>query len=180
MKIVERKFYDGSEQRIKRLGLSCLIEEAEELLKKCQVTLAEEKNANGGAALRRLLDEHFKKSKEWIKVSSGGIDWTKCRTVGETRICIGIEIQVSARSNLVIRDVIHLRDELENGKIDVGVIVVPSDRMAHYLPSRAPTWRETVQVIHDARATHMPLLLIGIEHDGPGVALPKDKDKRDR
>jgi hypothetical protein len=61
-----------------------------------------------------------------------------------------VEIQVSARSDLLIRDVIHLRDSLERGRIDVGTIVV-------------------------ARAENLPLLLIAIEHDGAGPPLPKQK-----
>lgn len=92
-----------------------------------------------------------------------------------TTLCIEVEIQVSARSDLLIRDVIHLRDSLEHGAIDVGVIVVPSDRLGPYLTDRTPRMRDAVRTVREARAESLPLLVIAIEHDGPGPPLPKQK-----
>src|SRR5437016_3318522 len=82
----------------------------------------------------------------------------------------GVELQVSARSDLVVRDLVHLRNSLAESEIDAGVIIVPSDRMGRFLPDRTPTLRETIKYIEqefkEAMAT--PLVIIAIEHDGPG------------
>jgi len=40
-----------------------------------------------------------------------------------------VEIQVSARSDMLIRDFVRLRNSLQQGEIDVGFIVVPSVRL---------------------------------------------------
>ena len=89
-------------------------------------------------------------------------------------VCLGVEVQVSARSDLVVIDVMHLRDALEDGSIDVGVIVVPSDAMAYFMTDRAPTLRETIIAIETRMKTaHSAIVVLAIEHDGSGAALPK-------
>jgi hypothetical protein len=95
--------------------------------------------------------------------------------VNGTTLRVEVEVQVSARSDLLIRDVIHLRDSLEEGRIDVGLIVVPSDRLGPYLTDRTPRMRDAVRTVREARAENLPLLLMAIEHDGPGPPLPKQK-----
>jgi hypothetical protein len=59
---------------------------------------------------------------------SGAIDWQKCLIINGIRICIGVEIQFSARSDLLGIDIIHLRQAIPAGEIDVGILVVPNDR----------------------------------------------------
>lgn len=94
-------------------------------------------------------------------------------------MCIGVEVQVSARSDLVVIDILHLRNAIENGSIDVGVIIVPSDTMAYYLTDRCPSLRETVNALeHSMRGQNLPIVVIAIEHDGPGAALPKRKRRK--
>ena len=39
-----------------------------------------------------------------------------------TRVCVGVEVQFSARSDLIVVDVIHLRKAVTEGKIDVAVL----------------------------------------------------------
>ena len=95
--------------------------------------------------------------------------------VNGTTLRVEVEVQVSARSDLLIRDVIHLRDSLEEGRIDVGIIVVPSDRLGPYLTDRTPRMRDAVRTVKEARAENLPLLLMAIEHDGAGPPLPKQK-----
>ena len=69
----------------------------------------------------------------------GGIDWIKRLRYNQTlAVKMGVEIQVSARSDLLIRDIVHLRNSLQQGEIDIGVIVVPSDRLQTFLPDRTP------------------------------------------
>jgi hypothetical protein len=57
---------------------------------------------------------------------------------------------------MLIVDVHHLRDEITNGRIDVGVIVVPSDSLARYLTDRCARYSDAVKTIERARATDLP------------------------
>jgi hypothetical protein len=54
---------------------------------------------------------------------------------------MGVEIQMSARSDLIIIDVVHLRDQINAGMIDVGVLVTPFDALSVFLTDRAPADR---------------------------------------
>ena len=122
-RIVERRIYNGALERIQRLGLSSLWQEIETTVTTFRLLITEERDANGGAAVRDLLDSAFLKAGGWKNLVSGGIDWTKCKTVNGTQICIGVEIQFSGRSDLLIVDVAHLRDKIIAGAIDIGVMI---------------------------------------------------------
>jgi hypothetical protein len=84
-----------------------------------------------------------------------------------------VEIQFSARSDLVVIDVIHLRGAVVRGDIDIGVLVVPSDVLGVFLTDRGPNFNTAQRHVREARADDLPLVLIALEHDGPGPALPK-------
>ena len=128
--------------------------------------------------MRELIDAAFETATDWTKTQTGGIDWRKCRTIRGVQVCIGVEVQVSARSDLVVIDVMHLRSEIEKGAIDIGVIVVPSDRLSVFLTDRAPSFKETVVAIEERmRADTLPLIVLSIEHDNAGTALPKRRKK---
>ena len=90
---------------------------------------------------------------------------------------LGVEIQVSARSDLLIRDVVHLRNSLQESAIDVGVIVVPDDRTQTFLPDRTPSFRDAVRYIEQEfpEGKNFPIVIMAVEHEGPGPALPKKK-----
>jgi hypothetical protein len=170
MKITSIKYYGGARDKIARLGLSHLFLELQHIILDTPLLLLEEKDANGAAAVRELIDSKFKDAQGWDKKQSGGIDWKKQHRYNQSVIAkIGVELQVSARSDLVVRDIVHLRNSLAESDIDAGVIVVPSDLMGRFLPDRTPTLRETVKYIEqefkEAMAT--PLVIIAIEHDGP-------------
>jgi len=92
---------------------------------------------------------------------------------------MGVEVQVSARSDLLIRDIVHLRNDIQSGKIDVGIIVVPDDRLEYFLPDRTPSFRAAVKYVEDEfkEAMTFPIVIMAIEHDGPGEALEKQKRK---
>jgi hypothetical protein len=70
-------------------------------------------------------------------------------------------------------DLIHLRTELLQGMIDLAVLVVPSDKLGHFLTDRVARLSEAQRHIDMARAEDMPFVLIAIEHDGPGPAHAK-------
>ncbi len=172
-RIVDRRTYGGAEARIERLGLMPLWTELETILTGFRLVIREQQDSNGGAAVRKLTDAEFAKCGGWSKKQTGDVDWTKCLAVNGTRVCLGVEIQVSARSDLLIVDVDHLRQQIIAGAIDVGVLVAPSDRMAVFLTDRAAYFSAATQAVERARAYDLPILVIALEHDGAGAALAK-------
>lgn len=177
-KIVDRTFFNGTNEKLDRLGLRNLWQEIEGLLVSFELLVVETRNSNGGAAVRVMLDDRFRSAGGWENKPTGGVDWTKCRTLNGTRVCIGVEIQFSARSDLLIVDVQHLRDEITEGRIDVGVIVVPSNRLAYFLTDRVARYSDAVKAVDRARASDLPLAVIALEHDGPGAALLKRRTRQ--
>jgi len=176
MKVVDRLFYNGAKEKITRLGIG-MFDEVIAMLERTRLLIMEETDSNSGAVVREHIDRAFKKAGHWTKIQSGGIDWRKTRRYNGIEVAIGVEVQVSARSDLIVRDIIHIRKAIEEGSIDVGVIIVPSDRTAEFLTDRCPTLRETTSAIDELRSQHLPLVVLAIEHDGPGPALPKKRKK---
>jgi hypothetical protein len=177
-RIVEEQPYNGALEKVERLGLGPLLDEIRGVLRGFTLRVREERDANGGAAVRKLIDERFQRATGWTKKQTGDVDWTKCLIVNGTRACIGVEIQFSARSDLVVVDLIHLRKALTEGKIDVAVLVVPSDRLGVFLTDRGPKIADAKRHVREARADDLPLLLVALEHDGPGPALAKQAKGR--
>jgi hypothetical protein len=170
--------YDGAIYKMKRLGLQPLIEELQHLICSTEIRVLEKKregsiSANGAAALRKLIDQGFQGVPGWEEGRSGDVDWIKCKIVNGTRVCIGVEVQVSARDELLYKDILHLRTRIVEGNIDLGVIVVPSARLQSFLPDRTPTISYARQVVKETDADRLPIILIEIEHDGPGPPLGK-------
>ena len=52
-------------------------------------------------------------------------------------------------------------------------MVVPTDLLARYLTDRVEGMSQVKKYLRQMRADDLPLLLLGIEHDGHGTALPK-------
>lgn len=177
MKIVAKEFYNGAKERIDRLGID-MFEEVIKLLEETKLFVLEEKDKNSGAVVRELIDAAFQQAEGWVKVQTGDVDWRKSRKIDGSEVAIGVEVQVSARSDLVVIDIMHLRDAIEKGSIDVGVIIVPSDKTAYFLTDRCPTLRETTGAIEKLRSQNLPLVVLAVEHDGPGAMLPKKKTKK--
>lgn len=177
--ITERAEYGAARARIERLGLGPLINEVEAIVTGFELRVKEEIDANGAAAVRKMIDERFAKAGDWKMTKSGGVDWTKCHVVNGTRVCVGVEVQFSARSDLLVMDICHLRDAISiHALIDVGIIVVPDDTLADYLTDRIPRFSDAVRHVRSARAEDFPLLLIGVRHDGPGAPLAKQKKSK--
>lgn len=181
MKITAIKYYDGAKDKVSRLGLSGLFLELQEALLLTPIYILEEKEANGAAQVRKLMDQSIEKCGGWEKTASGGIDWQKkIRYNSSVLARLGVEVQVSARSDLLIRDIVHLRNSLQEGTIDVGIIVVPSDRFQTYLPDRTPSLRDAVRYIEEEfkEAMTFPIIILAVEHDGGApTALAKQKRK---
>jgi hypothetical protein len=177
-KIADRTFFNGTNEKLDRLGLRGLWQELETLLVNFELLVVEARDSNGGAAVRVLIDDRFRTAGGWQNKATGGVDWTKCQTVNGTRVCLGVEIQFSARSDLLIVDVQHLRDEITEGRIDVGVIVVPSNKLAYFLTDRVARYSDAVKAIERARASDLPLAVLALEHDGSGPALIKRQTRQ--
>ncbi len=171
--IVEELSYDGASERIIRLGLTPLIDEIRTLITGFDLRVEERRDANGGAHVRKLLDARFGDVGGWEKKVTGDVDWTKCQQINGTRVCVGVELQISGRSDLIIVDLVHLRKRVISGQLDVGVLVVPSDRLGVFMTDRGPKMADAKRLAREARVEDWPLLIIAFEHDGAGPALPK-------
>lgn len=174
-KITAEQSFDGAEALVDRLGLDELLAEVRTIVSSFELLIEERKDANGTAGLRGIIDDRFRAAGGWTQKKTGGVDWIKRQAInGRPRyICIGVEVQVSGRSDVMSVDLIHLRHELLQGKIDLAVLVVPSDRTAYFLTDRVASLSAAKRHIEMARAEDMPFILIAIEHDGPGPALRK-------
>jgi hypothetical protein len=172
-RIVEEAFYGGAKERLERLGLADLLETIRRIIPDFPLEVLEKKDANGGAEVRAALDRRFEAVGGWVKKQTGDVDWTISKVVNGTKVSIGVEIQVSARSDLIVVDLIHLRKSITNGLIDIGVLVVPSDLLGSFLTDRAPRMSDAKRHVREARVEDLPLILVALEHDGPGAALPK-------
>lgn len=172
-RIVEEVFYNGARERVERLGLTPLIGEIRDIVRGFTLRIKEQTDANGGAAVRKLIDQSFYRAGGWTNKITGDLDWLKCLTVNGTRVCVGVEVQVSARSDLLVVDMIHLNAAFPDGRIDVGLIIVPSDRMSRFLTDRCPCISDAKRHVTVARLEDSPLILFAIEHDGAGEALAK-------
>jgi len=102
------RFYDGAREKVCRLGLADLLLEVQDVLLSVQVRLKEEKDANGAAVLRKMIDGEFEARGGWEKITAGGIDWTKKLRYNQSILVrLGVELQVSARSDMLIRDIVQ-------------------------------------------------------------------------
>jgi hypothetical protein len=105
----------------------------------------------------------------WIKVTVGGIDWTKKNVQCAT---VGVEVQVSGRSDMLAVDIMHLKEKLVEGFIDVGVIIVPDDVLSRFLTDRTPNFATAVKHV-EHRASDLPIRIVAFRHNGAGTALVK-------
>jgi hypothetical protein len=179
-RIVEELYYDGARERIERLGLRPLIGELRTIVTAFELRVKESVDANGGAAVRKLIDARFELSNKWTKKTTGDIDWTKCYEVNGSKLCVGVEVQVSARSDLLVVDMIHLAAAFRDGRLDIGVLIVPSDRLSRFLTDRGPCMTDAKKHAKAARLEDSPLVLFAIEHDGPGQALAKQTKRTNK
>jgi len=162
-----------------RLGLAQLFLELQELLLSIEIYIQNKKQANGAGRLRELIDEGFGCYKDWVNSATGDIDWVKRIRYNQTIISrIGVEIQVSGRSDLLARDIVHIRNSLQDSHIDVGVIVVPSNELAYFLTDRVADFNYAIRYVEEElrEAKSYPIVVLAIEHDGfSDEPLPKKK-----
>ncbi|MGH7848584.1 MAG: hypothetical protein ACREQW_25880 [Candidatus Binatia bacterium] len=145
-----------------------------------QLCLAEKEEANNGAAVGAVVDGRLRAVGGWVSSHKSGIQWTKSHEVKGTRVCIAVRVQfaVSAASDLLFIDLQYLCDEIIAGCIDIGVIVVPSNKLAYFLTDRVARYSDAVKAVERARASDLPLAVLALEHDGPGPALMKRQTRQ--
>ena len=182
MKISKMKFYGGSREKVCRLGLAHIYLELQEIIMCTEVRVLEEKQANSAGHVRELIDGTFSKYSDWVQSKSGDIDWVKRFRYNQTIVSrLGVEVQVSGRSDLLARDIVHIRNNLQDSHIDVGVIIVPSNYFEYYLTDRVANYSYAVRYVEEElrEAQSYPIVLLGIEHDGFSEdALPKKRTNR--
>jgi hypothetical protein len=166
--ISQSRDYNGFAQKVERLGLAKLVAEATSTLD-FPLFAEEKKHANGTRGLRQTIDARFKHLGGWTMVKVGGVDWTKSSERGGT---IGVEVQVSGRSDMLAVDVLHLKERLFSGFIDAGIIIVPDDGLSRFLTDRTPNYATAIKHI-EAGASDLPIRVLAFRHNGPGPALGK-------
>lgn len=100
-RIVKEEYFDGAREKIERLGLWPLIEEIKSAVTSFKLEIKKEVHANGSATLREFIDNALRDVGDWTNTASGDVDWIKCRVIDGVRICVGVEVQMSARSDLI-------------------------------------------------------------------------------
>ena len=168
-RITARQSYNGFERKISRLGLGSLLAEVEDAVTWFDLLIEESRHANGTKWIREQIDARFATIGGWQKIASGGVDWTKMNREGST---LGVEVQVSGRSDLLAVDVLHLRENIVAGQLDAGVIVVPDDTLSPFLTDRTPNLRTAIRHV-ESRAQDMAVQIIAFQHDGTGLPIPK-------
>jgi len=69
-------------------------------------------------------------------------------------------------------DIMHLKEAINRGAIDAGVIIVPHDRLSRFLTDRTPNLATAIKHVED-KAQDMPVRIVAFGHDGVGSALKK-------
>ena len=176
--------HDAVWQKAERLGLGGVFDEIGRILTGFDLPVLEVRNANSGKVVREMIDERFDLAGDWAQEErgQGDIDWIKRLTVNGSTLAVGVELQVSGRGGgSHLTDIIHLRAglaEAEDGRIDIAVMVVPTDRLAYYLTDRVEGVTQVRKYLKQMKADEdLPLLVVAIEHDGPGLALPKQRKR---
>jgi hypothetical protein len=74
-KITDEVPFGGAVERIARLGLTPLYEEVKAIIEGFPLLVKEEKNANGGKAVRVMLDAQFsaRQATGWLKRQTGAL-----------------------------------------------------------------------------------------------------------
>ena len=96
-------------------------------------------------------------------------DWKKANNRGAS---IGVEVQVSGRSDLLAVDVLHLKNDIAMGSLDAGIIVVPDNFTSKFLTDRTPNLATAKKHV-ELHASDLPIRLVAFGHDGKGPPLPK-------
>jgi len=91
---------------------------------------------------------------------------------------MGVEILFSARADLAVVGLMHLRKSIFQGTIDVGIIIVPDNQLSAFLTGRAPNLEEVLKYVVDMGVAHLPLIVIALGPNSARAALAKQSKMR--
>jgi len=69
-------------------------------------------------------------------------------------------------------DIMHFKEAINEGRIDVGLIIVPDDNLSRFLTDRTPNLKTAIKHVED-KARDMPIRIVAFAQDGSGPALAK-------
>lgn len=167
--ISQMRDYDGFVAKAERLDLMSLVEEAIAAVTSFSLLIQESKHSNGTRGIRQSIDKGFESIGGWQKSVTGRVDWRKANLQGAT---VGVEVQVSGRSDMLAVDVMHLKTDIASGIMDIGIIIVPDDDTSYFLTDRTPNLATAIKHI-ELHASDLPIRVVAFGHDGLGEALPK-------
>ncbi|QGZ95668.1 hypothetical protein [Terricaulis silvestris] len=113
--ITQRLSFNGFDQKVIRLKLEPIMAEIEATLSGFPLLIEETRHANGTQGIRQAIDHEFSRHSGWKNIAVGGVDWTKTNADGRA---VGVEVQVSGRSDLLAVDVMHLSEQLTDGSVE--------------------------------------------------------------
>jgi hypothetical protein len=166
-KIVHREFFDGSRERLDRLGMMNIWTELEAVLTAFEINFVKTDEVNAGAKLRKLLSGRFRSRRMWRTKCSQGNGWTGSHQVQGATVSLGVQLQFSvpAESDLLLVNLQYLRDELATGRIDVGALVVPSDNLCQFLTDGVARISDALKAVERTGASYLPLVILALDHD---------------
>jgi hypothetical protein len=162
------------------LGLTGPLLELEEALLSAEFRFEDDAYNEDALRLNNVLDEALESRDGWEKPSADGVHWVKKWRYDQAVLaCLGVKLEGASCGSALRDGIVHLRYAIIKGLIDVGVVVVPDDRLQVFLPDRTPSFKDAVRYIEEEfkEAMNYPFVIMAVEHDGPGDALPKQPRK---
>ena len=119
----------------------------------------------------------------WRRHRVGRGYWKKSLAIAGVEVSVGTRVQLNGRNGLNARDtmtleVVGLAHKITSGAVDVGAFVVAGDRLPMRLGRRVPSLSDAIEAVERFGMTDLPLIILALEHDGPGPALPKKRTRQ--
>ncbi len=178
------KTFNGTVRKVNRLGLGGVLEELRRFVGWFSPLNGEMVCVDTGKTIGGSLQGLLSRA-GWTRHRAGRGYWKKSLTIDGVEVSLGARIQLYGRKSLNARDamtveVVGLANKIASGAIDVGALVVAEDRLAARLGLRVPSLSDAVDAVERCGMTDLPLVILALEHDGPGCALPKKRTRQGR
>jgi hypothetical protein len=168
MHITTLQFYSGAREKLNRLGLADALIDLQLIILNTHVETDETPHAAAARAVHGSLNTALANSAGWSRQAGGQI-WTKeIRNHNTFAARVGVKSVIGTRKELLIPRILRIRNMLQKGIFDVGVIIVPNDRFSSNLSNRCTSLSDALQVIERdiPEATRVPILLAAVAPDG--------------
>ena len=179
---VRVKMFDGTARKVDRLELRGVLDELRRLVGRCGPLNRGITCADPGKMIRESVQAGLLTA-GWGKDRVGRGYWKKSLAIDAVEVSVGTRVQLNGRNGLNVRDamtveVVGLAHKIASGAIDVGALVVAGDRLAMRLGRRVPSFSDTIEAVERCGMTDLPLIILALEHDGPGPPLPKRRTRQ--